>query len=119
MLCRLTSKVPTVLYFPYSTHFYHILFYIPDIVYNTRKQHAYLGFSARTLSISFFFPIASIQSTINQIKHRICLCCLGTRGGVSKPHNALGYASCFMSFSTPSLMLYFPYNTHTGDLSNT
>ena len=63
-LSRLTSKVPTVLYFPYSTLFLpHPVLYFPDVVYNTRKQRAYLGFSARTLSTSFFFSIVSIQST--------------------------------------------------------
>ena len=32
---------------------------------------------------------------------------------------ALGYASCYMSFSTPPLVLYFPYSIYTSALSNT
>ena len=39
--------------------------YIPDVVYNTRKQHAFLGFSERTLNTSFFFSIAG---NIHQFK---------------------------------------------------
>ena len=52
-LSRLTSEVPTVLFF----HIAHFFLPHPDVVYNTRKQHAYLGFSARTLSTSFFSPL--------------------------------------------------------------
>ena len=64
----------------------------------------------------------SIQTTINHIKHRFCSCYTGkysTGGGVLNPHTALGYTSCCMSFSTPPLMLYFPYSIRTGALTNT
>ena len=40
-------------------------------------------------------------------------------GGVSKPHTALDYASCYIRFSTPPLVLYFPYSTCNGALTST
>ena len=96
----LTSKVLTVLYFPYSTPFTNTKYFI--LLFH-HWQHQ------------------SIQTTINLIKHRFCLCCTGkysTWGGVSKPHTAIDYASWCKNFSTPPLVLYFPYSTHTVAFSN-
>ena len=116
----LTSKVLTVLYFPYIAHLApHLVLYFPDVVHSTRKQRAYLGFSQRTPSTSFSLATLSIQTTINHLKHQFCSCCTGkysTVCGVSKPHTALCYASCCMSFSTPLLVLYFLYSTLTSAL---
>ena len=61
-------KVPTVLYiyFPYIAHLIqHLVLCFPHAVYSTRKQRAYLRFSERTPSTSFFFSIAG---NIHQFK---------------------------------------------------
>ena len=54
-LLRLTSKVPTVVYFPYITHLVpHTVLYFLDVVHSTRKQCAYLLFSERIPSTLYF-----------------------------------------------------------------
>ena len=56
----------------------------------------------------------NIKATNNSI-HFPCIV-LGVHG-VLKPHIALSYASCYMSFSTLPLVLYFPYSIHTSPLT--